>query len=257
MSLNPAITEKLNELSTGLLAGHHIFSRDYDAALARRFSQPDKWSHNIRISTQNSRRHIEQYFAIREQTYKTAIGANFYAGEDENDSKSHIVLALAGDNCIGGIRITVSSPEKPMTLPTECNVFQFSKIYGELDFSNLTYCEATRLAILPDFSNGSVLPRLFEEATRFGTQELGVEMVFGRSASTQTRAFRTHYKNMGYDLIIRRDIKPPSTGMDASIVQIFGIDVTPDRKYQHILESYNNDHLEKMAIEKAKQIEFV
>jgi len=250
-SFNPAITQRLNALSEGVLNGHYIFSRDFDEnLLARRFSQPEKHPRNIRITTEYDSKHLEQYFNIREETYKTAIGANFYAGVDENDSKSHMVLAIAGDNCIGGIRITVSSPVKPMFLPTECENFQFSKVYDKLDFSSLTYCEATRLALLPEFRDGNVLHLLFEEATKYAIETLGVQVVFGRAGSIQTRTFQTHYRNMGYDLIIRKDIKPPSTGMDAPLVQIFGIDFTPDRFYTNLLNSYNN------APQEPKELEF-
>ncbi len=254
VNFNPAIVDRLNSLSQSALRGHYIFSREFDDGyLSKRYSKQDAWPHNVRVSTVNSRKHIEQYFAIREETYKTSVGANFYAGEDEYDGKSHIVLALAGDNCIGGIRITVSSPENRMALPTEKDGFQFKTIYDKIEFEDLTYCEATRLAILPDFRNSNVLPMLFEAATKYAIDVLGVEMVFGRAANLQTRIFQTHYRNMGYNLVIRRDIKPPSKGMDAAVVQIFGIDFTPERVFEDTLKSYNTNNAKP---EEVSELEF-
>jgi len=240
VSFNPAITEKLNGLSENILNGHYIFSRDLDEDyLAKRFAKPDAWGHNVSYKASEDPKHIQQYYKIRQEAYKILVNEHYYAGKDRYDDYSYQFLGLAGGNCIGGIRITVSTPEKPVDMPLENDNFRIKELYKEIDFSDLIYCEASRLALLPEFRNGAYLTELFNESTTFSIDTLGIGLVFGRSDLLQTRKFQTRYRNMGFDLIIRHGMSVPIQTMEHMKLMLWAIDFTPDRRYTSILESYN------------------
>ena len=241
VSFNPAITERLNALSGTVLNGHYIFSRDFDDAyLARRFSQPDKYAHNISYGPVYDRLLIEQYYNIRQEAYKQLHhDKNFVVPEDdEHDINSVIYMAKAGNSCVGGIRLTISTPQQPVKLALESDEFAIQDYFPNLDLSKITYCEASRLAILPDYRNGFLWNQLHHKSTDFLVKEMGVEIGFGQSQALQTRRFRAQFRDMGYKMIVRNDLK---TGVARKFpdlnIKFWAIDFTSDQRYAEKLRA--------------------
>ncbi|CAA0123474.1 Uncharacterised protein [Halioglobus japonicus] len=50
---------------------------------------------------------LDQYYRLREQCYRSELGLSGFDGsEDEQDKHSDIMVALDGDRCVGGVRIS-------------------------------------------------------------------------------------------------------------------------------------------------------
>ena len=246
VDFNPAITAKLNGLSSNLLNGHHIFSKGYDDNyLAKRYSRAEKHAHNISYGISGNSKHIQQYYNIRQNAYREVIqkyqkrgaplpmGADtgFYAGEDDHDRRSVLYLALAGDNCIGGVRLTISTPDASNKLTMEDESFSLQDNFPSIDLSRVKYCEASKVAILPDYLDGEVWDVLQRKSTEYVIEE-GVEIVFCQSHKLSTKRFKQQFSRLGFEVIVRKDIKTKATEEFKALgMQFWAVDFTPEQKY--------------------------
>lgn len=251
VAFNPAITERLNALSDTLLNGHYIFSRDYDESyLARRFSKPEKHSHNISYGISHDPKHLQQYYKIREQAYKEVHNLKDFTGSEEyTDLISYLYLAFSGNNCVGGVRLTITSDEQPVELPIEHD-FSVKEFYRNIDFTGLKYCEASRLALLSDFRrHGGVADGLILNFVKFLVNDIGVSLGFGRSTALQARRFKTQFNNLNlpYKFVIRNDVQfNYATEHDDVNLTFWAIDFTPDQRFAEKLEEIHEEPVKKI-----------
>lgn len=208
VNFNTAIADKLNGLSQSVLSGHYIFNRELeDAYLAKRFGTPDKFAHNISYEFTTDPESLQQYYNIREFAYKETLGVQGFSGqEDELDKHSYILVVKSGNTVIGGARLTVSSPEKPQIMPLEENGFDIKEHFPQLDFTKLKYCEMSRLALLPEFRNNVIAEQIHKEFVKICERE-NIDVGFARTTPLQQRRTKTIFKNLGFEMVIRRDIK--------------------------------------------------
>lgn len=232
-----AAAQKVESLNANLLKGHFIFSKEYDdRSLQRQFSAQTNFSHNISYQLTDNSELKQQYYNIRGSVYKDAY--NFTdTGESYTDQISQIFVATAGaGNVIGGIRLTVSTPESPKLLPIESCGANLKEIFPEIDFTKVIYGEAGRSAVLPDFRNGEVCNRLQMTSKEYFISEMKAEIGLGSADPINMRRLKIFFTRMGYGFFERFDKKINVPGADAELY-LWAIDFTKDQRFAPYLKA--------------------
>lgn len=256
VSFNSAIADKLNALSQTTLNGHYIFSREYsDALLAKRFSTPLGFAHNISYEYAETQEDLNTYYQIREEAYRDILQEkNFSGAEDEFDRYSFILLIKAGNRVVGGARLTVSDAADNRLMPLEADGFDIKSHFPQLDFSKIRYCEMSRLALLPEFRNGVISQEIHQKFIDL-CREKNIHVGFARTTPLQQRRTKTIFSNLGHNMIIRRDIKLPHNASNQHLnMQFSCVDFTIDRRFEELLKMQPQEAIEKS--EKTEQLEF-
>ena len=246
--INTAIAQKLEVLSSGLLKGHYIFNRNlnYD----NNFGKPEKINHNINYQLTESKELIEQYLDIRQVIYRQAYN-DPNVGEDYTDRLSNVFVATNGSGrVIGGVRLTISGPGKPCMLPMEHCGINLRREFPQIDFDKVIFGEASRLAVLPDFRDGEVSDRLLMNSKEYFVRELGAEIGFGCSTMAHTKKFSKFITRLGYNFVIRQDIKVQVTSSSAELF-LWAIDFTPDKRFTAILQDNESTPVAEIPLETA------
>ena len=230
------VTHKLEKLSASVLNGHFIFNKSYDDLnLQKQFEKASPLSHNVSYQMTEDRNLKQQYIKIRQQVYQEAYN-DPNVGEDFTDHISNIFVATAGaGNVIGGIRLTVSTPDSPKILPIESCGVNLRELFPKIDFSKVIIGEAGRSAVLPEFRDGEVCNRLQTISKEYFIKEMGAEIGFGSCDAPNMRRLKIFFKRMGYNFIGRTDI-PVYVKHSAAELYLWAIDFTPDQKYRELLE---------------------
>jgi GNAT superfamily N-acetyltransferase len=151
--------------------------------------------------------YLRQYFFIREYAYRVDLQLKHFSGqEDEIDKYSHQLVVRKGHFCIGGARLTVSSPDNRVLLPLETEAFRITDMLPELQ--PVRFCELGRLAILPEYRQQGCLENLFKYAADIA-RDLGCSYMMGISAPITARRFASVYRQLGYESRICADIATP------------------------------------------------
>ena len=178
-------------------------------SLARRFSRPLRQPQDVHFEFTNDPAMLHQYYRLREEMFISVWGLKHFSGqEDAFDAQSHIMVARKGLQCIGGGRLTVSTPQDHLMLPMEKEDLMLSALFPELDLHETVYGEFSRLAILPEFRSGAVFPEL---ARRFITKaiSLGVEYAFNIAPLPLARSYRQAVQMFGLKWDICHHAKVP------------------------------------------------
>ncbi|MFC6668979.1 hypothetical protein [Marinobacterium aestuariivivens] len=165
---------------------------------------------SIRFELSKEPHLLAQYYDIREACFRKELGLDSFDGsEDEDDRKGHVLIARDGDCCIGGARISGSTPGDPARLPVESDDFILEELFPELQRQRLSYCQWTRLAILPRYRTTEVL-RAQCLALIKGSAELNYGYAFNVTGTVRARLYRRLHKNLGYDYEICDHIHIPA-----------------------------------------------
>ncbi len=242
------VAQKLEDLNSGLLKGHYIFNSDsYDN---QRFSAPEKYSRNISYDITEDRDLIDQYLSIRQEIYRQSYN-DPNVGEDYTDKVSHIFVARAGaGNVIGGLRLTISAPNRPNILPIELSGVNIRSLFPQIDFDKVTFGEASRLAVLPDFRDGAVSDMLLMNSKEYFVREMGAEIGFGCSTMAHIKKFSRFINRLGYNFIIRQDVNVKVASSDAELY-LWAIDFTSDARFSQILQGEQDLDVANLQLEKA------
>ena len=119
-----------------------------------------------------------------------------------------ILIAHQGNLCIGGLRLTISTPQKRVVLPCESEGFNLFDLLPELELEGKTYAELSRYAVLPDFQGPEIY---FEGSRRLFARALsqGVDFAFAISPLGQARNYRRTATALGLGCEVRKDIEVP------------------------------------------------
>lgn len=230
--------QKLESLSSNILSGHFIFSKEYDDnSLRRQFAAPAATAHNMRFEFTKDPVLLQQYYAVRDIVYKETSGLKDYSFfEDGYDKNSEILVAMSGNVCVGGARLTISSDHSPVKLPIETNEFKVKELLASLGVHDVKYCEMSRVAVLPEFRNGAVLGQITQKMHDLCINS-GVEIGFACNTQIHARRFKSVFTSLGYNMIIRDDIKVPYQKSHGKNELIFSmVDFTHSRKYHKLLQ---------------------
>jgi hypothetical protein len=134
--------------------------------------------------------------------------SHFPSGSDAYDFCSDTVLAHVGRLCVGGLRMTFSSPESPQALPMEDDEFRLADLLPELDLQNKIYAECTRMALLPDFRRPEISFLLRAQLFRHCVENK-IDYLFWISPATLARSYKQTPQQLGFPCQVRMDIAVP------------------------------------------------
>lgn len=183
---------------------------------------------------------ISDYLQIRRDSYHNDkyMRGHFNHGEsDIYDYKSDILLVCINSEVIGGARLTYTTPDKPLVLPTECNNFTFKKTFPEYPLDRVDYGEVHRLVVIPQFRGKDqnyarqLLLRLYARAV-----ELGLKYIFVPSIPLRCRLYRKLLYSLNLDLIIRKDILLESPKYDNVLMYLTVLEVETQAIFSDIKE---------------------
>lgn len=164
----------------------------------------------IRFEFTTDPRLLAQYYQIREACFRQQLGIESFDGsEDAEDRAGHILIARDGERCIGGARISGTTPENPQTLPMESDGFMLEEIFPDLEQQGRSYCQWTRLALLPEYRTTDVL-RAQCLALIEASAALNYSYAFNVAGTTRARLYRRLHKNLGYDYEICNHVSIPA-----------------------------------------------
>jgi hypothetical protein len=153
---------------------------------------------------------LAQYYQIREACFRQQLGIDSFDGsEDVHDRAGHILIARDGDRCIGGARISGTAPINPARLPMECDDFILEEHFPELTQQGISYCQWTRLALLPEHRTTEVL-RAQCLALIKGSAELNYSYAFNVAGTIRARLYRRLHTTLGYGYEICNHISIPA-----------------------------------------------
>ncbi len=153
---------------------------------------------HVTFEITNNADFLNQYFELREKTFKRVLGLSNFNGSGELcDDKSDIFIARIGQRVIGGVRIFGCSAEQrlPMELNTEC----LSKQLPALSLDNQGYCQWMRLTLTQETDIPfKELHRDFFLALANATYDLGYRYGFCVSSKIHQRLYKQVFAKIGY-----------------------------------------------------------
>ncbi len=211
MGMSNSVANEITPMKDGIPSSYDVKpSVDLsDDNLVRRFSRPLRVPQDVSYEFTHDVGLLHQYYLLREEMFSAVWGLkNFSGKEDAYDSQSHIVIARKNLQCIGGGRLTISTPEDPRMLPMEKDDLILKDLFPELDLHETAYGEFSRMAILPEFRSGHILPEISHRFIKKAIAQ-GVEYVFIMAPIPLARNYRQVAQMFGIRVNICQDITVP------------------------------------------------
>ncbi len=212
----------------------HLFIRTWDAQ-AEMTEQDEQITRNYLRSSSpleyeftRDEALLHQYYRIREQAFIHRWGLEyFHAEKDYIDEISDILIVRKGKLCVGGARLTFSTPENHVMLPMEGADFNLRNVFPELTLNSAIYAECTRMAVLPEFRTKEITQKLQYHVVQRHI-ERHAQYGFWIAPILVARNNRQSGTNLGVHCKIRMDIKIPEREEYEGIKMYLGVmDFTP------------------------------
>jgi len=141
---------------------------------------------------------LEQYFALRAETFKRVLGLNQFNGDGEkSDHNNDIFIARVGRQVIGGVRIVGCTPQQ--CLPLENHYDDFNQQLPQLHLRDYGYCQWMRLTLTRETPiPAKKLHADFFLALALATNELGYRYGFCVSSKLHQRLYKQTFSRIGY-----------------------------------------------------------
>ncbi len=176
---------------------------------------------DLKVECTTDMQYLRQYYYIRQHVYQKDLQvATFCGAEDEIDRRSHLLVARIGHFVIGGMRLTISTRERPEKLTLERGDFSIHDHLPYLRDEN--YCDLGRVAVLPEYRDSKALHQLFQLAINIAQQH-GCKYLFGASPPAAARLFQRTFRHLGYRDELRPDIPMPTGNENQHLRLIFKI----------------------------------
>jgi len=165
---------------------------------------------DLRFEFTTDPRLLGQYREMYERECRVAFHIpGFREAETMHDRKAHILIVRHGDQCVGGGRFSVRTPEQLDPLPLELDGFRLEDHFPELASGQLSYGEFSRLVLLPEFRGGDITLEMWRHFHR-KCVALNVAMVYAAAPLANLRAYRKNTLAIGLkDTVIHRGIEIP------------------------------------------------
>lgn len=165
---------------------------------------------NIHFELTKNPQYLNDYYKIRETCFrKDLLLKTFDGSEDQYDEEGYILIARDGDRCIGGARINGCCPKAATRLPIENDNFIVKDFFPELLLEDHSYCQWTRLALLPEYRTMDAVKALCLSLTK-ASAELGFKYAFNVAGSARARLYRRLATSGGMNYKICDHIKIPA-----------------------------------------------
>jgi len=181
-----------------------------------RHSRRAKYSEKLTFEFTRDPALLHQYFRIYESECRVLNNnPDYKIAEQEYNNKSHIVVARMGNFCVGGARLTVSSPRQPQKLPVEINGFKLTDFFPHLEQKQMRYGELSRLVLLSEFRTGDIARQMFSHLYRKAVA-LQLDIGFAAAPLINIRAYKLNFLALGLnESKIHYDIHvPPYPGFE-------------------------------------------
>ena len=155
---------------------------------------------------------LEQYYQIRQECFRRDLGIKSFDGtEDKFDRSGYLLVALDRQQCIGGARLSISTPESPLLLPLEINGFLLQERFSEIAHNKESYSQWTRLALKLEYRIPEMLQRMalvmIQEAKR-----LKSSYSFNVAGMNRARLYQRLHRTQGFNYEILKGLKIPAEG---------------------------------------------
>lgn len=148
--------------------------------------------------------YLRQYCKIRKQIYESFYHIELEENPDKQDESAEIFVVRIKGKCIGGARIVPHDPSLENKLGFETEKFELLKVFPELE--GKSFCEFSRLAILPEYRNGKYSIRLYKVMRDYSLAN-GYQYAFAFAPIIPARQYRMAFAKMGYKIEILEEIK--------------------------------------------------
>lgn len=164
---------------------------------------------------------LQQYNRLYAAEFRAVQNAEHYHHvEDEHDKRADFLIVRQGNFCIGGGRLSTKSPCQPHPLPVESNGFKVEDYLPHLGQKEITYGQAGRICLLPDFRGGDVTTRIIWHINRKAVA-LGWELMVATAPLLNARNNTKLCRRIGLDTKIYFDIPVPPYPMCEGIKMYF------------------------------------
>lgn len=188
---------------------HTFFSSVPESTLARKALRSTNLQERVVFEFSHDAGLVHQYCNMRENMFISVWGLKHFSGmKDRFDDISQLMVARKGLQVIGGGRLTICPPSRPLAMPMENADFKLTEVFPELNLDKHTYGEFSRLAILPEYRAGSVFPELAKRFIRKAVAE-GVDFAFNMAPVPLARSYRQAMQVFGLNWNIRNDLVVP------------------------------------------------
>jgi hypothetical protein len=216
-----------NDLST-----QHFAMSDL-AMLARRFRSVDNLPTEIAYEFSKDPALLHRYYHLREEMFISTWGLQSPQGQkDVFDDRGEILIARLGKLCIGGGRLTISTPNAPTSLPMEKAGIKLQAMFAALDLQDTTYGELSRMAVDPDYRD-EALPEMMNRLVKRMIAE-GAAYMFNLSPVSQARNLRKALGSTGFGVDMKCTVDTPEganyegTKMVLSVLDLSKYKTTPN-----------------------------
>jgi len=141
---------------------------------------------------------LEQYFALREKTFKRVLGLSQFDGAGEqSDHTNDIFIARIDNIVIGGVRIVGCTPQQ--SLPLEYGYHHLDQQLPQLHLKECGYCQWMRLTLTRETQiPAKKLHADFFLALAIATNELGYRYGICVSSKLHQRLYKQTFARIGY-----------------------------------------------------------
>ena len=199
-------------INTQPVVESQMFNQGIEDALARRYSKSEKRNRidELTFEFTKDKGLLHQYYNIREQESEAVYGINNYeGGETEFDRKGDILIVRKGNQCVGGVRLLVSTPRLRRKLPIEVEGIDIYKYFPELKQKEMTYGQISAFTILPEFRDVYITNKLFSRAYQ-KVISLNTDIIFVTAPILNARLYKQNCASMGlHNVKIHYDIDMP------------------------------------------------
>ncbi len=178
---------------------------------------------------------LEQYYQIRQECFRQELGIRTFDGsEDDFDRSGCLLIALDQGRCVGGARLSISTPESPQLLPLEINGFMLQELFPDIARNRESYSQWTRLALLPEYRTPALLQQIALMLIR-QAKRLGCSYAFNVAGMSRARLYQRLHRIQGYNYEIIRDLKIPSEGSFIGLEHLLSVGYLKPQLSQQLL----------------------
>jgi hypothetical protein len=181
--------------------------------------EPQQATLPLRIIAHPSAQQRAAYLDLRMRCYQHDLGLDRQAGaldRWDEDAHSHTLLALRGEEVIGGVRLSGvpngAVNNKAGHTPAEQLGLDLHDALPQLALHRHAYCQSSRLAVAPAHRDAATL-QAFCEAVISHSAQLGYRYVYSIAGMARSRLYRKVFRNLGLDYTIYTSVSvPPEPG---------------------------------------------
>ena len=191
---------------------------------------------------------LQQYHELRHLSYHNDkyMKGHFQKGlPDKYDELSEVIVAVKGKEVIGGSRLTMSSPDVPILLPSESETLTFQDMLPDIDLDQSTYGEMHRFVIAKDHRIPEIIVGLLYHSFK-RMAEKSWDYLFTPSIRVKARYYRRMCKRIGINIDITSGVVLRAARYENVEMLLMKIDIRSQPLYRDIQNNIIPPSLLKM-----------